>query len=189
MANKIKYGIRNVKYAVITENEKVHSYGTVDSLPGAVSLSISAAGDQVDFYADDILYFAQAVNQGYTGDLVIADIPEAFMTSVLGFVKDENDALIESADAKPKQFALGFEFQGDQKGTKVWLYNCSVARPSQDLQTKESGITPATDTLSIIAAPRPEDMLVRVKITETDGNLAIYEDFLDTVYDATIPSA
>lgn len=189
MANKIKYGLRNVKYAVITEEDSKHTYGTPVSLQGAVTLNIAPAGDQADFYADDMLYFSQAVNQGYTGDLTIADIPEAFYTDILGFVKNSDDVLIESADAKPKQFALGFEVQGDSDASKFWFYNCSVARPSQDNQTKESGITPATDTLSIVMAPRPADKIVRAKITETETNKAVFDAFFTSVYEENTPSA
>ena len=48
---------------------------------GAVSLSLAPAGDQVDFFADDSLYFTQSVNQGYTGEFSNCDLPEgAFLT-------------------------------------------------------------------------------------------------------------
>lgn len=186
MANKIKYGLRNVKYSKITDTTGTHTYGTVNSLVGAVTLNIAPAGDQTDFYADDSLYFSLAVNQGYTGDLTIANIPEEFYTNILGFTKNSDGVLIENADAMPSQFALGFEVQGDSDASRFWFYNCSVARPGQDNQTKETGITPATDTLTITMAPRPSDKVVRAKITETDDNKAVYDAFFTNVYEETV---
>ena len=46
MANKIKYNIKNVHVAVLTEIESngeiSYSYGTPHAIPGAVSLSLDA---------------------------------------------------------------------------------------------------------------------------------------------------
>lgn len=186
MANKVKYGLRNVNYSVITTTNGVDTYGTPVPINGAVSLSLAPAGDQVDFFADDSLYFTQSVNQGYTGELVIADLPKTFLTEVLGFTEDSNGALIEDADISTKPFALGYEVQGDDKGTKFWLYNCTCARPNQDAATKENGITPSTDTLAITVAPRLADKIVRAKMVENATNTAAYEAFFTSVYEDTI---
>ena len=67
----------------------------------------------------------------------------------LGFTKDSNGALIEDADISTKPFALGYEVQGDDKGTKFWLYNCTCARPNQDASTKENRHHTINDTLTI----------------------------------------
>ena len=184
MANKVKYGLRNVVYAVITEGEGgTISYGTPVAIPGAVNLSLSAVGDNTDFYADDVVYFNQTANQGYEGDLEIAKIPDHFRTAVLGETQDSNGALIESADAKPKAFALGFEIQGDSKGRRTWLYNCKASRPNQDSQTIEAGITPQTDTLSLKAMPRLTDKKVKVSLEDSESSSTAYTGFLTEVYE------
>lgn len=188
MANKIKFGLRNVKYAKITDTSGVHTYGEVKSIPGAINVALAPSGDAYELYADDVLYFAQTVNQGYTGDIEVANLPETFLQDMLGFTKNSDGVLIESADDKPSAFALGFEIQGDKNGSRIWFYNCTVARPSQDASTKDSGMEASTDTLNLIAAPRPSDMLVRARITKDDTNATVYDAFFTNVYEET-PSA
>ena len=76
MSNKIKFGLKNVHYAVVTESGGVVSYGTPKHIPGAVNLTLSAAGESVQFYADDIVYYEENTNNGYEGSLEMALIPE-----------------------------------------------------------------------------------------------------------------
>ena len=107
--NKVKFGLDNVVYAPITiDAQGNYSYGTIKSIPGAVNLSLSAEGDSNDFYADNVKYFSNTANQGYSGDLEIAIIPEDFRTDILGETKDTNGVLIEDASVIAKGFAFGF---------------------------------------------------------------------------------
>ena len=126
MANKVKYGLKNTHYAPITEVDTVVSYGTPKSWPGAVNLALNAAGENVTFYADDQAYFEENTNNGYDGDLEMALIPDEFRVDVLGDEIDANGALIENTNAKPKKFALMFEFNGDAKKTRHVLYSVST---------------------------------------------------------------
>lgn len=70
---------------------------------------------------------------------------KSFFTDIMGYTLDSNGAIVENADASPVDFALGFEVQGDVKGTKTWFYNCGCTRPSVEADTKETGATPKTD--------------------------------------------
>lgn len=165
MANKIKYGLRNCYYAKATDNGSgTLTYGTPTALPGAVSLALDAQGDSNPFYADDIIYFQATSNNGYSGSLELALIPDAFRKDILGEVDSTNGLLVEKGDAMPAEFALLFEFQGDDKATRHAMYRCTVTRPSTSSATKDSGITPQTETLNITAMPRINDHLVKSKI-------------------------
>ena len=165
MANKIKYGLRNVYYAVATEGAGgALTYATPVALPGAVNLTLSQEGETNTFYADDVAYFQSTSNNGYSGTFEIALIPDAFKTDVLGETADQNSVLVEKANVIPKEFALLFEFQGDQNAKRVVLHRCTVSRPDVNGATKEAAIEPQTETLNIAALPRINDMLVKASV-------------------------
>ncbi len=181
MANKVKYGLSNVHYAVIEDDG---TYGAVAEIKGAVNLSLEASGDTSDFYADNTVFFTTAQNNGYEGDLEIALIPDDFLVSVMGFELDSNGAIVESADAKPEHFALGFEIQGDEKNRRTWLYDCIATRPSDSAQTSESSIEPTTDSLTLKAIPRSKDKKVKAVMTETVENTSAFASFFESVYES-----
>ncbi|MBQ9605756.1 MAG: phage tail protein [Lachnospiraceae bacterium] len=137
------------------------------------------------FYADGVVYFRSVTNNGYSGDLEIALIPDWFREEILSETKDANGVLIETANnVSPVYFALLFEFDGDQRAIRHVLYNCTVsARPTVESSTKEDTIEPGTETLAISADPR-DDGLVKAKSGD-DTNAATYQNWYQSVY---IPS-
>ena len=185
MANKVKYGLRNIYYSKMTVSGGTVSYATPVAMPGAVSLTASPVGDSVDFNADDIIYFQSTANQGYEGELEVSLINESFLTDIMKFTKDSNGALVESADIIPESFALGFEIQGDSKPRRTWFYNCTCARPNADAKTKETGINPDTEKLSIKMMPRGTDHNVKVSLELTDDNTSAYNSFFSAVYESS----
>ena len=154
MGNKVKYNLKNVHAAKLTETvtEGVPSfaYAKPQAIPGAVSISLDAEGESSPFYADGIVYFRSATNNGYSGDLEIALIPEWFRTDILQEKLDKNGVLVENSTvAESVKFALLFEFDGDINAIRHVLYNCSASRPSIESETKEDTIEPGTEKLSI----------------------------------------
>jgi phi13 family phage major tail protein len=125
--NKVKYGLKNVHYAVLTEGTP-DSYATPVRIPGAVNISLSPVGDTTTFVADDIEYFVSQGNNGYDGTLEIAVVPESFSTTVMGEVEDSKKVVFEKNSAQPKHFALLFEFTGDANQIKHVLYKCLATR-------------------------------------------------------------
>lgn len=184
--NKVKFGLNNVHIAPITSTTSSYTYDTVFSIPGAVSLTLDPAGDENDFYADDVKYFTSYANQGYTGSLEMALINDDFREKILNEAVDSNGAHIEQADIDTNGFALGFQIQGDETGRRYWYYNCKAARPSNSATTKEASITPQTETVNITAAPRLTDSKVRVFIDKTDDNTNVYNNFFSSVYESSI---
>ena len=185
MANKVKYGLKNVHYAVITENNGEITYKTPKSIPGAVNLTLSPRGERTDFYADDMLYYTSATNDGYEGDLEVALFPDEFKKDVLGFKEDDNGVLFEDANAVPKQFALLFEFTGDKNAIRHVLYNVTASRPSLGGTTKGASIEVQTETMNITAAPALDTGLVKAKV---EPGQAQYNTWYQQVYTYVEPS-
>ena len=187
MANKVKFGLSEVHIAPITAvSDNSYTYGTIFSIPGAVSLTLDRAGDETDFYADNIKYFTQSANQGYTGSLEMALFNEDFRTKILNEIKDSNGALIEDATRGTIGFALGFQIDGDATNRRFWYYNCTATRPSNNSSTIESSKDPQTESVDITAAPRATDKLVRAVLEKTSENAAAYNGFFSQVYETSV---
>jgi len=182
--NKIKFGLKNTYYSVITETNGVPSYGTPKAIPGAVNLVQNAAGEEVVFYADDLEYFKENTNNGYDGSIEMALIPDTFRTDVLGDTLDVNGALIENANATVKKIALMFEFDGDANKVRHVNYNVTVARPSIEGSTRTNTKEPKTETMNISVRPAIDTSDVKAKLEQGATG---YDTFFTAVYLANAP--
>lgn len=183
MANKVQFGLKNVHFAPYEEVDGVITYDTPIAIPGAVSLSLTPRGELTEFYADNMLYYSAAANDGYDGTLSIAVITEEFAIEALGETKDTEDGtMTEIADAKPKSFALMFEFDGDKKATRHVLYNCNANRPTITGETTTSTKEPQPNELTFVSSARPGDLKVKTKTT-SDTPEDVYNNWYDEVYE------
>ena len=117
-SNKVKFGLKNVYYAVATISGSTVTYGTPTAIKGAVNLSMDAQGDETNFYADDTKYYNVTNNTGYSGDLEVAKFPDSFFSDIFGYSADTDGSVFEDAEVEPSQFALLFEFAGDANKTR-----------------------------------------------------------------------
>ncbi|PEV01247.1 major tail protein [Bacillus cereus] len=184
--NKVAFGLKNVHYALYEIKDGAITFSTPIRLLGAVELTFDPRGDLIEFYADDMLYYAASNNQGYDGTLSIATIPEQFAIDALGEQLDETDGVLnEVADAKGKPFALLFEFDGDINATRHVMYNCAASRPTIASKTKTNSAEPNTNELKFVSSPivlapggRP---MVKTKTTSKTTQ-AIYGNWYKEVY-------
>ncbi|TYR75584.1 phage tail protein [Rossellomorea vietnamensis] len=183
MGNKVTFGLKNVHYATFTESAGSITYDEPVKVPGAVELSLEPRGEMVEFYADDMIFYSAANNQGYDGTISLANIPEQFAVDALGETKDETDmVLTENSNAKGKKFALLFEFDGDVKAVRHVLYSCSANRPTVGSSTRTDSVEPNTNELSFIAGPRETDYAVKTKTT-TETPVEVYDSWYSAVYE------
>lgn len=162
--NKVKYGLSNVHYALVTETESegvvTSTYGAVKSWPGAISLSLDSTAEKSVTRADDSDYFVTFGQGGYEGDLECALIPDEVRTAILGFKEDDDGILVEDSASfsNVTYIAMMFEFKGDKKAIKHCLYKVSLSRPSIASQTtgENGSIEPQTETVTLTAVPRAD---------------------------------
>ena len=175
--NKITYGISNVHVFPITSTDAsgVPTYDSkVISMPGATELSLDAEGSSDPFYADDVVYYQGVVNNGYSGSVTLADIPEDFLTVVMKEIKSEGGTFFEDASVEPLEFAMAFEFKGDQKKRRHLFYRCKATRPSLESKTKEDSIEPNTHELEIVVMPRLDNNIVKARCEEGDTDYSTW---------------
>ena len=174
MANKIRYGLTNVYYSIYTS-----SYAAPVRINGAVNLSLSPVGEMTSFIADNIEYYTVHGNNGYDGTIEIALVPESFKTGCLGYKIDGDGVLFEDPTATPTQFALLFEFTGDDKAIKHVLYNCKAYRGNIDVSATTSKEV-KTETLNLTARPDANSR-VKAKTTAT-SDATVVTNWYTTVH-------
>ena len=175
--NKITYGISNVHVFPITSTDAsgVPTYDSkVIPMLGATELSLDAEGSSDPFYADDVVYYQGVVNNGYSGSITLADIPEDFLTVVMKEIKSEGGTFFEDASVEPLEFAMAFEFKGDQKKRRHLFYRCKATRPSIESKTKEDSIEPNTPEIEIVVMPRLDNNIVKARCEEGDTDYATW---------------
>jgi phi13 family phage major tail protein len=185
--NKVVFGLKNVHYAVITEDAETGGdiYGIPVPLKGAVEISLDPRGETSDFYADDILYYTTVTNAGYECTLTVANIPTEFREDVLGEDLQGTDfVMTENTNQRANKIAFLFEFDGDQKAIRHCLYNCTVTRPSLTSATKTESAEPQNQELTMISAPRADGVVKRSTTVETPQG--VYDGWYSTVYEPPV---
>ena len=182
--NKVKYGLSNVHIWPITkDDDKETTYGELIRIQGAVSISFKAEGSQDPFYADNVAYHVISANNGYSGSLEIALIPDEFLTQILSMKINEQDGVLtETADDKNVSFAMAFQFEGDKNAIRHIFYKCSATRPAIEGETIADKVEPKTDNLEFSAIPRISDKKVRSKI---EPGKPAYDSFFTKPYQET----
>lgn len=152
--NKVRFGLSNVHYAILTEGT-TNAWATPVAVPGAVSLTVDANVASSDFYADNVAYYRTFANNGYTCTLEMARISEAMLSDVFGMAADSTGVIREKAGVEPKPFALMFKVEGDQDDEDYLFYRCLPStKPSEGSQTtSENGAEPQTQSFDFSALP------------------------------------
>lgn len=162
MANKVKYGLKNVYYAKATDDGTgALTYETPVAWPGAVNLSMEAQTETSTFRADNVDYWRGTANNGYEGDFESALIPDSFRVDILGETLDTKGFYVEKINRPTVEFALLFQFEGDESATRHCLYRCVASRPAVNGQTTDTNIEPQTESLNISAKARINDEVVK----------------------------
>lgn len=187
-SNKVKFGLKNVYYAVATIDTSDGSaeYDTPKPFAGAVSLSMDASSDREVFYADDIEYYVSNGASNREGDFEVAKVIDQFHTDIFGAITDSAGVMIDNPNAEPVRFALLFEFSGDQNAVRHVLYNCTAGRPSIASQTKEDTNTPVTETLSLTSTTI-YDIVNEIETdhAKCDKDSEAYETWFEAVYQSS----
>lgn len=172
--SKVRFGLKNVHYAVLTESadNSNNVWATPVAVPGAVSLTLDSNEADNTFYADNISYYKSLANNGYTGSLEMAKIPDSMLKDVWGM--DVTGGIVtESSGVQPNPFALLFQFESDKDPEVHVLYRViPTSKPTEGSSTIEEAPTPVTQTfefqaLPIVTGPAYQKNKIRAKSAST----------------------
>lgn len=184
MGNKVQFNLKNVHYALVTNEVGVIGFAPPVAVPGAVNLTLDQQGSVTPFYADGIVYYQAVANNGYAGDLEVARYPDQMLQEVWGFELNDDGVLLENSNVEPKAFALLYQIDGDVNEDFYCLYNCTGTRPGIGGSTNTDTKTPQTRTSSISAVPM-SDGKVMARTTETTKE-SVKADWFNKVYEKTV---
>lgn len=181
IAEKLYYGLDKAGFAVLTD-EEAGTYEDIVMMPGAVSLTLEQQGEVTKVYADNIVWYQTASNNGYEGDLEIMTVPDAFLTDVLGQTLDDTDkVLIEKDTDQTKPFGFVFRVKNDISNTCHVFYNCTATRPSVGGATQEESFEATTQTVTISCVSLPSLNLIKARTTAETGE-PIKESWFTTIW-------
>lgn len=185
-ANKVRFGLSDVAIAPIT----AEGYGAPVPVPGAVSLTTDPDGSSEKFYADNGAYYVVVTNNGYTGELNMALVPDPVKVSIFGWEIDDNGALVEVADAVATPFALLFKVKGDKKDRLNVFYNVTAERPKGEDKTAEDKLSVTTETMPITMIPAEIGgrRVTKLSIEPTEANASVIAGFYNEVYEPVFGS-
>ena len=185
MANVVRFGLSNVHYAIW--NDEQSKFETPVRIPGAVSLSLSREGQNNVFHADNVPFYSNDTNSGYSGTLTVASVADQVLTDLVGYIKDDNGLVVEDANGIQKTFALLYEVSSNEEPQRFAFYNCTLSRPEQEANTKTDTTDPDTQALAITMIPRDFThdgvtiSAVKGHITKTTQTEAKYNAFMSAV--------
>ena len=181
-------GLKNVVIAQLTKDDATETtYGTVESLVGAIEASITPQNTDPEVqYADDGEYDTVYPDPELEFRLQMADIPLDKRKLLFDNKIDQNGVLIKNASDKPTYFAVGFKSEkADHTYRYVWLYKVRATPMTENYATKEGDtITRQTGEIVFTAIKRTSDGQYQAVADEgangfTTQNAAT---FLTTVY-------
>ena len=166
--NKVQFNLKNVHYAVLTLTDGVASWANPVAVPGAVSLSLDPHGEVSSFYADGLVYYQSAGENGYSGDLEMARFHDQMLQDVWGMVLNSTDkVLVEQDSGEVKSFALLYQIDGDVNNDLYCLYNCTASRPGLHGATSTETKEPTTQSSTVSAAPLPDGRVLARTTADT----------------------
>ncbi|MGF6356164.1 phi13 family phage major tail protein [Paenibacillus sp. 4624] len=187
--NKVTYGFDKVHIAFFDKDstDAVPAWEAPIPVPGAVRWTPEAQGDTNEFYADNTKYFIVTNNNGYTGELEMANIPDELKVRMFGWLIDDKGMLVEIADGVPEKFALLGQVKGDKRDRRFVYYNCQAARTAKENTTKGESTEIVGETLSMSSSPIEIGGRVMVKgdLELSATNATEFNSFFTEVYTPT----
>ena len=151
-------GLKDLYYAVCTEEEGVETYDTPKKMAEAMTAGLSVEPATATLYADDAL--SESVQEFSSGTLTlgIKDLTPEVLAELLGQEVDQNNVVWAGKDDEPPFVAIGFRARKTGGRYRyVWLLKCKFNLPAENYETKGESITFNTPEIEASITARKSD--------------------------------
>lgn len=177
--NKVTFGLENVHWSKPTvETGGSISYSKPEKLSGSIELQLDPQSTDIKLKADNIDYYVSASNDGYTGKVIMYNVPEEFLQYAVGEEK-VGELIAERSNSQGKPITLLFQIEGDVHAVRHCLTQVVVKRPKVNSKTKD-GSNFNNVELEFISSPRATDKVVKYK-TSKNTSEETYNNFFNEV--------
>lgn len=177
--NKVTFGLENVHWSKPTVGTGgAISYSKPEKMSGSIELQLDPQSTDIKLKADNIDYYVSASNDGYTGKVIMYNVPEEFLQYAVGEEK-VGDLIAERSSSQGKPITLLFQIEGDVHAVRHCLTQVVVKRPKVNSKTKD-GSNFNNVELEFISSPRATDKVVKYK-TSKNTSEETYNKFFEEV--------
>ncbi len=134
-------GLRDLFYAVCTEEDGVETYGEPKRMAEAMTADLSVKTADGSLYADDTL--SESVTEFASGTLKLGvkDLTPEVLAELLGQTVDKDKVVWAGKDDEPPYLAVGFRAKKTRGRFRyIWLLKAKFKIPSEKYETKGESI-------------------------------------------------
>lgn len=184
MSNKYLFNLKNVHYAVVTVGKNGDlTYGDVKRLMGSTELTIGLEQSSEKHFSEGLVYFVTTSSAGYKGEISVYNVDNEFEQDVLGLKVDTKKVQFEDMYTQPKEIALLFEVDGNEKAERHCLLRVKLSKPKYSFKTTTDKVSTPVLKLSYEGLT-DENGIGRIK-TSKETEEAVYNDWFKSVYKVT----
>lgn len=186
-SNKVRFGLSNLYFGTYTVSTTGSvTLGSPVAVPGAVSLNLDPETEETVFYADNTKYYVSNADNGFTGEIEVAQFSDTFKTTFMNYITLSDGGIAQIKGEDNKVCYVMFQSEGDAQSRRGILYNVSLGQISRSYSTTEGSKEPVTATLSITVVGDNTTGITRASYTEDATG---YSTLFTTPPVPTLPSA
>lgn len=144
--DKVYFGFSDLYIFTYEEDPdtKTVTLGTPYHQAGAVGFAPEPAGNDENFYADNVAYFTDNSSPTRSGDLTVAKFDDDCKEQFFGYVRSGAGGLAEVVNPVKPRVCIAFQLDGDVEGRRVVFYNGTFGSITREYNTTEETRSPET---------------------------------------------
>lgn len=186
-SNIVVFGLSNVHigtYEVAADGTV--TMGTPEAVNGAVNLTLESDAEENTFHADNIKYWTNYTDNGFTGSLEMARFPDAVKTAFFGYETLDDGGLAKIKGVQNPKVYIMFQSEGDAQHRRAIMYNVAMGPIQREYATIEDTIEPATETVDLTVTG---DNATGIVMAEYNEDATGYATLFTAPPAPTLPSA